>query len=68
MKIAPFQEAGPAEVSQNFAAIKAQVRAIVSGPASPNQEPEQPVLASPATTPALGHLDEDEDEGPLSGL
>ncbi|SNS07330.1 type IV secretory system conjugative DNA transfer family protein [Hymenobacter mucosus] len=68
VKIAPFQEAGAAEVSQNFAAIKAQVRAIVSGPASPSQEPEQPVLASSVTTPAPGHPTNDEDEGPLAGL
>jgi hypothetical protein len=68
VKIAPFQEASSAEVSQNYTAIKAQVRAIVSGPTSTNQEPEQPILASPATTTAPGHLSDDEDEGPLSGL
>ncbi|MBW3130896.1 hypothetical protein KYK14_20215, partial [Hymenobacter profundi] len=68
VKIAPFQEASPAEVAQNFGTIKAQVRAIVSGPASPSQEPEQPVLASSAPTPAPGHPTNDEDEGPLAGL
>ncbi|MCC3155218.1 hypothetical protein Q3A66_19060 [Hymenobacter sp. BT770] len=47
-KIAPFQMAGPDEVRRSFGAIKAQVRALVSGPACPSQEPKQPVLASPA--------------------
>ncbi len=38
VKIAPFQEASAEQVRQNFAAIKAQVRATVSGEAGPAQE------------------------------
>jgi hypothetical protein len=40
VKIAPFQEASPAEVAQNFGAIKAQVRAIVGGAPAPAEQPE----------------------------
>ena len=40
VKIAPFQEASPAEVAQNFGAIKAQVRAIVGGAPVPAEQAE----------------------------
>lgn len=43
VKIAPFQEVGDDQVRQNFAAIKAQVRAIVGGVAVP--APEVPAFA-----------------------
>lgn len=48
VKIAPFQEASANEVSQNFAAIKAQVRAIVGGEQSLAEQVEQPTIPSPA--------------------
>ncbi|SHJ85142.1 Type IV secretory pathway, VirD4 component, TraG/TraD family ATPase [Hymenobacter daecheongensis DSM 21074] len=64
VKIAPFQDASPAEVAQNFGAIKAQVRAIVGGEhaaqepkyfaiAKTDTPPEQPddfAIAKPTTT------------------
>jgi hypothetical protein len=45
IKIAPFQEASPAEVAQNFGAIKAQVRAIVGGAPVPAEQPEVIAIA-----------------------
>jgi hypothetical protein len=44
VKIAPFQEASPAEVSQNYSAIKAQVRAIVGGEQALVEQVEQPII------------------------
>lgn len=67
-KIAPFQEATADQVGRNFAAIKAQVRAIVAGPA---QEAEAFAIAkpeAPATPPAASQAATDEDHGPLHGL
>jgi hypothetical protein len=48
VKIAPFQEASPDEVSRNFGAIKAQVRAIVGGEKALAEQVEQPTIPSPA--------------------
>jgi hypothetical protein len=48
VKIAPFQEAGADEVSRNFAAIKAQVRAIVAGERTLVEQVEQPTIPNPA--------------------
>jgi hypothetical protein len=50
VKIAPFQEASPAEVSRNFAAIKAQVRSIVGGEQAPAEQVEAFAIAK-STTP-----------------
>jgi hypothetical protein len=48
--LAPFQEASAEQVRQNFAAIKAQVRAIVGGETGPAQEGQAPVTGNPTTT------------------
>jgi len=50
VKISPFQEVGADQVGQNFAAIKAQVRAIVGGEAAPAQEVQAVAIAK--TEPA----------------
>lgn len=66
VKIAPFQEASPAEVAKNFGAIKAQVRAIVGGEhaakeaedfaiaktTTPPEQPEDFAIAKPTSTEA----------------
>jgi len=49
VKIAPFQEASPAEVSQNYTAIKAQVRAIVGGAEGAVEQPQDFAIAKPST-------------------
>ena len=53
VKIAPFQEASADQVRQNFAAIKAQVQAIVGGEAGPAQEVQAFAIAKkePAEQP-----------------
>lgn len=64
VKIAPFQEATDAEVAQNFGAIKAQVRAIVSGTQAPIQEPQAlPVarVANPEQPPITPSKEEEAD-------
>lgn len=48
IKIAPFQEASAEQVRQNFAAIKARVRAIVGGEQAPAERVEQPTIPGPA--------------------
>jgi len=50
VKIAPFQEASAEQVRQNFAAIKAQVRAIVGGEAGPAQEVQAFAIAKKEPT------------------
>ena len=45
VKIAPFQEVGADQVGQNFAAIKAQVRAIVGGEVSFTKEVQAVAIA-----------------------
>ena len=50
VKIAPFQEASSAEVSQNYSAIKAQVRAIVGGAEAAVEPPEDFAIAKTSTT------------------
>ncbi|RPD43585.1 type IV secretory system conjugative DNA transfer family protein [Hymenobacter sediminis] len=67
VKIAPFQELGADQVSQNFAAIKARVRAIVHPTPTPSQEPEQLAQLTQPLTPAVPPLAPSEDEGPLQG-
>ena len=49
VKIAPFQEASLAEVSRNYSAIKAQVRAIVGGGEVAIEQPQEIAIAKPST-------------------
>ena len=66
VRIAPFQEASPAEVSQNFAAIKAQVRAIVRSATTPKPEVPSAVSAPLPSTPApTNQTDATEEDDPL---
>ncbi|KUG09208.1 TraM recognition domain-containing protein [Solirubrum puertoriconensis] len=65
--IEPFQDVSAEQVRQHFAAIKAQARAIVAGPAQEVQafaiaKPEAPATSPVPTQPAA-----DEDEGLLLG-
>ena len=59
VQIVPFQEASAEQVQQNFAAIKAQVRAIVGGEVGPAQEVQAFAIAKkePAEQPAQGAQD-----------
>ena len=50
VKIAPFQKASPAEVSRNYTAIKAQVRAIVGGAQVAIEQPQDFAIAKPNPT------------------
>jgi type IV secretory pathway TraG/TraD family ATPase VirD4 len=71
IKIAPFQEASADEVSRNFAAIKAQVRAIVGGEPAPAQVAPAFAIAkneAPTAAPLPTQLEADEDQGPLHGF
>lgn len=62
IKIVPFQEATAGEVAQNFGAIKAQVRAIVSDVQASIQEPQALPIASVANPAPLPNTPLKEEE------